>query len=168
MVIRRSRRGQVARELLGAPCWGGWVTDRWRASPWYPAWRRDLDALAERGGRACERGEAVRAPAQPLFQGWPGVREGTVAHRTFASARGPVRREGERLLDVGQPCSVPTTDGTCRALLKRRQAVGTFVRHAGVEPTKHAAEPAIRPGGLWRKLMACLRLRVKDADFADN
>ena len=30
-VVRRSRRGQVARELLGERCWGWLVTDRWSA-----------------------------------------------------------------------------------------------------------------------------------------
>ena len=36
-------------------------------------------------------------------------------------------------------------------MLKRRQALWTFVRHEGVEPTNNAAERAIRPGVLWRK-----------------
>jgi transposase len=56
----------------------------------------------------------------------------------------------ERLLDVEQTCGVPQTEGTGRELLKLRQALWTFVRHAGVEPTNNAAERAIRPGVLWR------------------
>jgi hypothetical protein len=40
---------------------------------------------------------------------------------------------------------------TCREILKLRQALWTFVRHAGVEPTNNAAERAIRPGVLWRQ-----------------
>jgi transposase len=36
-------------------------------------------------------------------------------------------------------------------MLKLRQALWTFVRHEGVEPTNNAAERAIRPGVLWRK-----------------
>ena len=32
-----------------------------------------------------------------------------------------------------------------------RQGLWTFVRHAGVQPTHHAAERASRPGVLWRK-----------------
>ena len=39
----------------------------------------------------------------------------------------------------------------CREALKLRQALWTFVRHAGVEPTNNAAERAMRPGVLWRK-----------------
>ena len=57
----------------------------------------------------------------------------------------------ERLLEAGHTGGVPKTAGVCRAILKVRQAWWTFVRHAGVEPTNHAAERAIRPGVLWRQ-----------------
>ena len=46
---------------------------------------------------------------------------------------------------------MPKTEGVCRDLLKRREALGTFGHLEGVEPTNHAAERAIRPGVLWRK-----------------
>ena len=159
-VIRLSRRGKVARELLGEQFWGWLVTDRWSAYTGYPAWRRqvcwahllrDIEAMTARGGRSRALGEALRAQAQQMFQWWHRVREGTLAHRTFASDMWPVRREVERLLAAGQTCGVPKTEGPCRDILKRRQALWTFVRHAGVEPTNNAAERAIRPGVLWRK-----------------
>jgi transposase len=63
----------------------------------------------------------------------------------------PIRQEVERLLKAGQTCGVPKTEGTCREILKLRQALWTFVRHPEVEPTNNAAERAIRPGVLWRK-----------------
>ena len=63
----------------------------------------------------------------------------------------PVRREVERLLAVGSRCEVPKTAGTCRDILKRREALWTFVQVDGVEPTNNTAERAIRPGVLWRK-----------------
>jgi transposase len=46
---------------------------------------------------------------------------------------------------------MPKTAGTCRDILKRRQALWTFVQVEGVEPTNNAAERALRPGVLWRK-----------------
>ena len=52
---------------------------------------------------------------------------------------------------MGQTCGVAKTEGICRELLKRRQALWTFVRHEEVDPTNNAAERAIRPGVLWRK-----------------
>jgi transposase len=57
----------------------------------------------------------------------------------------------ERRLEAGHTCGVPKTEGTCRDIRKRRQALWTFVRQAGVEPTNNAAERAIRPGVRWRK-----------------
>jgi transposase len=159
-VVRASRGGKVAQELLGERFWGWLVTDRWSAYTWYPPWRRqvcwahllrDIEAMIERGGRSREIGEAVQVQARQMFQWWHRVREGTLAHRTFASSMWPVRQEVERLLEAGQTCGVPKTEGTCRELLKLRQALWTFVRHEGVEPTNNAAERAIRPGVLWRK-----------------
>ena len=63
----------------------------------------------------------------------------------------PLRQEVERLLAVGRRCGVPNTEGTCREMLKRREALWTFVQVEGVEPTNNTAERAIRPGVPWRK-----------------
>jgi transposase len=159
-VVRRSRGGKVARELVGEHFWGWLVTDRWSAYTWYPTWRRqlcwahlrrDIEAMMARGGRSQEIGEALQAQARQMFHWWHRVRDGTLAHPTFARYMWPVRRDIERLLDAGQTCGVPKTEGTCREILKLRQGLWTFVRHAGVEPTNNAAERAIRPGVLWRK-----------------
>jgi transposase len=159
-VVRRSRSGKVAQALMGERFWGWLVTDRWSAYSWYPTWRRqlcwahllrDIEAMIERGGRSQEIGEALRAQARQMFHWWHRVRDGTLAHATFARYMWPVRRDMERLLEAGQRCGVPKTEGTCRELLKLRQALWTFVRHEGVDPTNNTAERAIRPGVLWRK-----------------
>jgi transposase len=63
----------------------------------------------------------------------------------------PLRREVERLWEAGSHCGVPKTAGTCRDILKRREALWTFVQVDGVEPTNNAAERSLRPGVLWRK-----------------
>jgi transposase len=152
--VRLSRRGKVAQELLGERFWGWLVTDRWSGYSWSPPWRRqlcwahllrDIDAMIARGGRSREIGEALQAQACQMFHHWHRVRDGTLAQASFASYMRPIRREIEHLLEAGQTCGVPKTEGTCRDLLKRRQAWWTFVRHAGVEPTNNAAE---RPFGL--------------------
>jgi transposase len=159
-VIRLSRSGKVAQELLGDRFWGYLVTDRWSAYTWYPPWRRqvcwahllrDIEAMIARGGGSREIGEALRAQARQMFHWWHRVRDGTLAPASFASYMRPIRREVERLLEAGQTCEVPKTEGTCREMLKLRQALWTFVRHPEVEPTNNAAERAIRPGVLWRK-----------------
>jgi transposase len=157
---RLSRRGKVAQARLGERVWGWGVTDRWRGDRWYAPWRRQLcwahlrraiEAMIARGGRSREIGEALRGQAHQMFHDWHRVRDGTRAHARFAPDMRPIRREVERLLDAGHTCGVPKTAGTGRDLLKRRQALWTFVRHVGVDPTNQAAERAIRPGVLWRK-----------------
>ena len=159
-LVRMSRGGQVARELLGEKFSGILVTDRYSAYNWYPVrWRqvcwahmlRDFEAMRDRGGHSEEIGDALLAQAHQMFAWWHRVREGTLQRATFRSYMSPRRREVERLLEVGRQCGVPTTAGTCREMLKRREALWTFVQVEGVEPTNNTAERSIRPGVQWRK-----------------
>jgi transposase len=159
-MVRRSRRATVAPELLGERFGGWWVTHRWSAYTWYPSWRRqlcwahllrDIAAMIARGGRSAEVGEALRVEAHKMFHWWHRVRDGTLTHASFRTSMQPIRREVERRLEAGQCCGIPKTEGTCREIFKRRQALWTCVRHEGVEPTHNAAERAIRPGVVWRK-----------------
>jgi transposase len=159
-VVRLSRGGQVARELLGERFGGILVTDRYSAYNWYPVrWRqlcwahllRDFEAMRDRGGCSEEIGDALLAQAHQMFTWWHRVREGTLKRSTFRSYMTPLRREVERLLEVGRRCGMPKTAGTCRDILKRREALWTFVQVEEVEPTNNAAERSIRPGVLWRK-----------------
>lgn len=159
-VVRLSRGGQVARDLLGEAFSGILVTDRWSAYNWYPVrWRqvcwahllRDIEAMIERGGRSQEIGEALKSQAHQMFHWWHRVRDATLSRSSFRSYMSPVRREFERLLEAGSTCEVPKTAGMCREILKLRQALWTFVHLEGVEPTNNTAERAIRPGVLWRK-----------------
>jgi transposase len=92
--VRLSRSAKVAQELWGARFWGYWVTERWSAYAWDPAWRRqlcgahlmrDLEAMIERGGPSPAMGEALRVQARQMFPWWHRVCEGTLAHARFAS-----------------------------------------------------------------------------------
>jgi transposase len=159
-LVRMSRGNQVARELLGAPFSGMLVPDRYSAYHGYPVrWRqlcwahvlRDFEAMRGRGGRSAAIGDALLAQAHQMFAWWHRVREGTLKRSTFRLYMSPLRREVERLLEAGSRCDVPKTAGTCRDILKRRQALWTFVQVEGVEPTNNTAERSIRPGVLWRK-----------------
>ena len=159
-LVRLSRGGKVARELLGEAFDGILVTDRFSAYNWYPVrWRqlcwahllRDIEAMSGRGGGSQAIGEALRSHAHQMFHWWHRVRDGTLKRSSFRSYMSPVRREVEQLLEAGSTCGVSKTEGVCRDILKRREALWTFVHLAGVEPTNNAAERAIRPGVLWRK-----------------
>ena len=160
LLIRLSRGGQVARELWGEGLSGILVTDRSSAYNWYPVrWRqlcwahvlRDCEAMRGRGGASEEMGDALLEQAHQMFTWWHRVREGTLTRSTCRSAMTPLRREVERLLEAGSTCGAPKTEGTCREILKRREALWTFVQVDGVEPTNNTAERSIRPGVQWRK-----------------
>src|SRR5205085_406291 len=84
---------------------------------------------------------------------WVAVTSWVTVFVVRMSRGGQVAREllGERLLVAGSRSGVPKTAGTCHDILKRREALWTFVQVEGVEPTNNAAERSIRPGVLWRK-----------------
>jgi len=107
--------------------------------------------MRDRGGCSEEIGDALLTQAHQMFTWWHRVRDGTLKRSSFRSAMTPLRREVERLLEAGSRCGVPKTEGTCQDILKRREALWTFVQVEGVEPTNNTAERAIRPGVLWRK-----------------
>src|SRR5262249_47833306 len=154
-VVRRSRGAKVVQDLLGERFCGILVTDRWSAYTWYPTrWRqvcwahllRDFEAMIERGGRSQEIGEALRTQGRQMFHWWHQVRDGTLTHAQFRVLMRPLRRHVARLLKMGQTCGVAKTEGVCQAILKVYEALWTFVRVEGIEPTNNAAERAIRPG----------------------
>jgi transposase len=159
-LVRMSRGGPVARELLGERFSGILVTDRYSAYNWYPVrWRqlcwahllRDCEAIRSRGGVSEEIGAALLIQAHQMFTWWHRVRLGTLKRSTFRSYMSPLRQEVEQLLEAGSQCGVSATAGTCREILKRREALWTFVQVDGVEPTNNTAERAIRPGVQRRK-----------------
>jgi len=158
-VVRLSRGARGGQELLGERFCGMLVTDRWSAYNWYPTrgrqvcgahlWR-DIEAMIERGGRSQEIGEGLREQARQMFHHWHGVCDGTLTHARFRVLRRPRQCQGARLLKAGQTCGVSKTAAVCREVSKLYEALWTCVRVAGVEPTNHTAERAIRPGVLWR------------------
>ena len=63
-----------------------------------------------------------------------------------------VMQEVGKLLRQGTSCAHDKTAGTCRDILKREEALWTFVRVEGVEPTNNLGERQVRHGVIWRKI----------------
>ena len=74
--------------------------------------------MMARGGRSAKVGEAPRVEARQMFHGWHRVRDGTLTHAGFRTYKQPIRREVARLLEAGQRCGVPKTEGICRKIFK--------------------------------------------------
>jgi transposase len=159
-LIRLSRGGKVAREMLGETFQGIVGSDRWSAYNWLITllrqfcWAhllRDFQAFVERGGESQSIGEALLAQTDLMFEWWHKVRDGTMDRATFQVKMQPVQCQLGQLLRQGTNCDHSKTTGTCRDILKREEALWTFVRLEDVEPTNNLAERQVRPGVLWRK-----------------
>jgi transposase len=159
-LIRLHRSGEVVRELLGQLFSGIVVSDRWSAYNWLPnqqrqlCWAhllRDFQAFVERGGESRRIGEALLSQAALMFQWWHEVRAGTLSRTAFQERMQTVQQRVGELLREGTTCDHSKTAGTCRDILKREEALWTFVHQEGVEPTNNQAERQVRPGVLWRK-----------------
>ncbi|MBD3251282.1 IS66 family transposase [Candidatus Uhrbacteria bacterium] len=159
-LIRRSRGGKVAREMLGEEFQGIASSDRWSAYNWLPVssrqlcWShliRDFQAFAERGGGSQYIGEALLFKSDLMFQWWHRVRAGTMSRSDFQLKMQPLQQSAGQLLREGTTCGHKKTAGTCRNILKREAALWTFVRLQGVKPTNNLAERQVRHGVRWRK-----------------
>jgi transposase len=159
-LVRSSRGGQRAKDLLGAAFAGVVGSDRWSGYSWLDRRRRqvcwahlirDFEALVERGGASKALGTALLAVADRLFAHWYQVREGTLDRATFTLLAAPLQAEVAALLRTGLACPHPKTARLCANLLQLEPALWTFVTLPGVEPTNNAAERAVRRAVLWRR-----------------
>lgn len=159
-MIHARRNADAAKELLGA--WlGVLVTDRHGAYNWWPdcrrqfCWahlKRDIQAIVEREGESGRIGNRMLEDVERMFTWWHRVRDGTLARTSFRVYMRTVQRRFEALLAEGAKDSHPKTSKTCAMLLKRRDALWTFVYVEGVEPTNNGAEQVVRHGVILRKI----------------
>ena len=160
-VIRLSRGAKVTREILG-DCFGGVVTsDRWTAYNYLSlrqrqiCWahlRRDFQAMIDRGGKAAKIGRSLLGHSDVLFAWWHRVRDGTMAPATFQQYVMRWLRPAFGLdLESGTRSACAKTAATCRELQSVENALWTFVRHTGVEPTNNVSERTLRHAVMWRK-----------------
>ncbi len=160
-LIRKSRGGKVAKEMIGEKFAGIINSDRWSGYNWLPVtsrqlcWahlKRDFQAFVDRGGGSAKLGKKIKTQMDLVFKWWKEVKEGTMSFATFQSKMKPVQVKVGELLREGASCRHKKTAGTCRDILKREKALWTFVYKEGIEPTNNIAEQKVRPGVLWRKV----------------
>jgi transposase len=159
-MVDLTRSADVAKRMLGMNFKGVLNSDRWSAYNWLNnrqrqlCWshlQRDFQAFVERGGASQAIGDALLVQTHQMFTWWHGVKKGTLSRAQFQEQMRPMRIEVGEWLRKGTSCSHTGTAGTCRDILKREEALWTFVDVPGVEPTNNLAERQIRPGVLWRK-----------------
>ena len=165
-----SRSAEVAKTLLGEAFAGIVISDRYSAYSWLPlerrqiCWahiKRDLIAIAERVGVSAQAGKTLLELEHQLFQHWHRWRGGQISRQQLQALTTPIRQAFEvKLKEVsdlgfarGEKTPWACTVRTCRQMLKVEPALWTFLDHPElVEPTNNAAERALRPAVIHRKL----------------
>ena len=107
-----------------------------------------------------ERGRVAKPlhrpkPEPEMLGCWKRVRDGTLTKVRFAGrlhSQRDFRGRFRAVLTRGSICGCAKTAATCRELLRRQVSLFLFAFVSGVEPTKDAAERALRHGVLWRKV----------------
>jgi transposase len=159
-IIRPSRGAQVVKDFLGVTFKGILSTDRWSAYTWLAlvfrqlCWAhllRDFQKISERSGASREIGEELLACTKKMFRYWHKVKDGTLSRAQFKKLMVPIRARVEQLFFNGKSCRNKKTVGTCKQLLKLKEALWTFVDNEGIEPTNNLAEQIIRRIVIWRK-----------------
>lgn len=112
---------------------------------------RKFIAFSERAGPSATIGKKLLDYTGLLFDYWHDYKQGRLDHATFVAWLGPVRLQLEATLEEAVLANVSGLSGSCADILQHRQALWTFVDHAGVEPTNNHAEREIRAFVLWRK-----------------
>ena len=153
------RNAQCAQTVIDKQAKGIVTTDRYSGYQWLPKQRRqicwahlkrDFQAIAERAGDAGKLGAQLLAQVQVMCKQWHDCRASD-NHSQLARKLLPVKGEIKKLLQAGCQLSHQKTRHTCQHILKVWEALWTFVRVAGVEPTNNNAERPLRRAVLWRR-----------------
>ena len=148
-----ARRNAEAAESLLVRAAGVLISDRHGAYGWWPdrmrqfCWahiKRDVQAIIERGGVSAAVGQTLLDEIGRMFHWWHRLRDGTLSRRSFQVYMRSLRGRFEAGLRLGAASDHPKTSKTCANLLRHSDALWTFVRVAGVEPTNNAAEQTVR------------------------
>ncbi len=109
---------------------------------------RNFKKLESYGGASALLGKALLGQERELFRAWHAFRKD--GDRAALQARlAPVQAEMRRLLEVGSHSLVDWE--FCQGILKVWEALWTFARRDGVEPTNNIGERALRHIVLWRQ-----------------
>jgi len=157
------RRGADALRLWFPEGFDGTVhSDRWSAYSYFDidqrqlCWAhlgRDLQAIIDAEGPAADLAEAIRQAEAVMFRNWNALRDGNIEREQLQARTNPFRADFRDFCEEG---AAQKSDDLWRKLgtdlIKKWPAVFRFLDVEGLEPTNNAAERAVRPGVIWRKL----------------
>ena len=159
--VIHARRGLLGlTALLGVEIQGIVCSDRWGPYNQVPeerrqvCWahlKRDFQKVVDRGGPSVGVGQAGLRIVKKVFAAWHAFRDGRLTRGQLKQQLTPVVRRMNRVLLEGWTGTDPTVAAFCNNVLELEQALWTFTRRAGVEPTNNFIERLLRRAVLWRK-----------------
>jgi transposase len=150
---------ETIKPLFGA-CTGILISDRatvfsfWVMKKRQICWAhliRKFISFSERDGPAKKFGEELLDYAALVFDYWHQYQDGKINKTTFQKWMEPVQSNFEASLERAVDAKIEKLSGSCANILAHKQALWTFITHAGVEPTNNHAERELRAFVLWRK-----------------
>jgi transposase len=115
--------------------------------------KRDIQKLVDSPDRKVKRlGYDLRRQQRLLFEWWEKRKSGQITWQAFQAGVKPVRDEFNSLLVRGCYSGNSRQMGFCEELDWHRNWLWTFTEVEGIEPTNNAAERALRPAVIQRKL----------------
>jgi transposase len=157
--VDRRRNREAFRKLLFAFV-GILITDRFSVYRIHGAlmrqlcWahlKRNFRAIAERGGKARSLGTSGLNIVKAVFEEWYRFRRGEITRHGLRCRIAPLRERLDRLLTRHINSPVPKARKIAKDLREYGEALWTFARVEGVEPTNNAAERSLRKAVLLRK-----------------
>ncbi len=159
-VIHQLRNAHVLQQLLGKIIVGLVVSDRLHAYDHIPTkqrqlcWahiKRNLMTLVERGGRAKVVAQRLLDLHRQVFHLWHLYRGGGCTREELALRMLPLRFAVAKELGRGRRSRNRRVARFCTRLGGLQEALWTFVKYPGVEPTNNHAERMQRSAVVWRK-----------------
>jgi transposase len=148
-------------KLLGEDVAGVVGSDRWHAyndlkllnrQLCWAHLKRDFQKWLDRGGEGVSVGQGGLAAVKRIFELWRDFRQGLIDRPALQAAIKPVQAELQRTLEARRHCADKKVALFCRKILAVDQALWTFTRIEGVEPTNNHAERTLRLAVIWRKI----------------
>jgi len=160
-MVMPSRSQKAAKQLLGKDYSGKLISDRYSAYNWIDlqnrqaCWAhliRDFTRISQRSGEAGQIGQALLYQSYVLFSWWHKIRDGPINRALFIKRAVIIQKNIYKLLQKGSDLEEKKTANTCKRLLTAWDSLWLFVTVEGIEPTNNAAERALRPYVIWRKI----------------
>ena len=92
-----------------------------------------------------------------IFVLWHRFRNQEIHRPEFEELLAPLRRAMRNLLEQGKQHPHRKIAGMCTDILRHWEAMWNFAAIEGMEPTNNAAERALRPAVIWRKVSSGTR-----------